>query len=129
MEKARRKIPTYRERIVSVTGDCCLPNLGLSDHENGLLKTKVDIVFHVAASVSFREPLMNALKTNVGGTRNVLNFCGNMKNLKVIIVHLSLSEDQKAQETSLVATMLFVAILIIIYYTFQIPPHLKMCYT
>lgn len=45
---------------------------------------KVSIVFHVAATIKFNEPLDVAMNVNVAGTGRVLNLAQKMKNIKVI---------------------------------------------
>lgn len=53
-----------------------------------MLLQNVHIVFHSAATIRFIEPLSVALKINVLGTRNVIDFCKEIKQL-LAFVHIS----------------------------------------
>lgn len=68
---------------MAIGGDCELPGLGLNVEERETLITKVDIVFHAAATVKFDENVKLAFKINVSATRYVLELARQMKNLKV----------------------------------------------
>lgn len=57
--------------------------LGLSDDDYNMLAENVSIVFHVAATVRFDEPIQDAIIHNVRGTREVVQLAGQMKNLSV----------------------------------------------
>lgn len=46
---------------------------------------KVNIVFHLAATVRFTEKLKTATAVNVSGTYEVLKLCKAMKNLKCVV--------------------------------------------
>lgn len=69
--------------MVAISGDVSLPGLGLTMHDKDLLQNKIDIVFHVAATVRFDEKIKLAVTINLTGTREMLNLCKEMKHLKV----------------------------------------------
>lgn len=73
----------FKHRLVAVAGDCALPGLGLSRDERDLLISKVNVIFHVAATVKFDENLKLAFRINVSATRDVLELARQTKNLKV----------------------------------------------
>lgn len=50
-----------------------------------VLKNKVNIVFHAAATVRFDEDLKTALEINLLGTQKVVDFCKKLTNLEVSI--------------------------------------------
>lgn len=52
-----------------------LPDLGLSLEDRIMLIEKVNIVFHVAATVTFKEPLDDADDTNTNSTSRVIDLC------------------------------------------------------
>lgn len=60
-----------------------LTRLGLSDDDYGTLTRNVSIVFHVAATVRFDEPIRDAIIKNVRGTREIVALFKRMKNLSV----------------------------------------------
>ncbi|XP_050526786.1 putative fatty acyl-CoA reductase CG5065 [Daktulosphaira vitifoliae] len=72
-------------KVVSIAGDVCEPNLGISAKDYAILIKEVDIVFHVAASVRFDESLAKAVTLNTRGTKLVLNLAKEMKNLKIFM--------------------------------------------
>jgi len=63
--------------------------LGINDEDYDMLVRNVSIVFHVAATVRFDEPIRDAIIKNVRGTREVVRLSEQMKNLivsKIILV-------------------------------------------
>ncbi|KAF3420434.1 hypothetical protein E2986_11757 [Frieseomelitta varia] len=71
-----------------VEGDVSLSNLGLSSEDRIMLIEKVNIVFHIAATVTFKQPLDNAVNTNTKGTIRVIDLC---KELNQIISFIYVS--------------------------------------
>lgn len=83
-EKIRTENPGVIEnKLVPVLGDLCESKLGLSDDDYDMLANNVSIVFHVAATVRFDEPIREAVIKNVRATREVVQLAKHMKNLKV----------------------------------------------
>ncbi|XP_066993656.2 fatty acyl-CoA reductase wat isoform X2 [Anabrus simplex] len=80
--------PKYEEKLAVVSGDCALPNLGLSDDDRWLIQQEVNVVFHCAATVRFDEPLKTAAAINVRAIRDLLRIAQHMKNLRAF-VHVS----------------------------------------
>ncbi|XP_059055601.1 putative fatty acyl-CoA reductase CG5065 [Achroia grisella] len=76
------------KKLVPIIGDIAEPNLGMTPSDEELLIEKVSVVFHSAATVKFNEPLSEAIKVNVEGTRKVLDLCHRMKNIDML-VHIS----------------------------------------
>lgn len=70
-----------------VRGDVTAPGLGLR-RSDALLVRSVDVVVHAAATTEFGLPLAAARRTNVGGTRNVLELVDRMPHLERL-VHVS----------------------------------------
>lgn len=75
--------PQALEKITGIAGDVSLDNLGISEENVKLLHTNVSVVFHIAATVKFEEPLKKAVNINVCGTERLLNLCKGMKKLAV----------------------------------------------
>ncbi|XP_046615044.1 fatty acyl-CoA reductase wat-like isoform X1 [Neodiprion virginianus] len=84
-DRLKSEQPKYRHKIVVVSGDCSLPNLGLYNDDRDLLIREASIVFHVAATVRFDEQLKYAVAINVNGTKEVLDMCRSMYNLKSVV--------------------------------------------
>lgn len=79
--------PGFREdKVVVVEGDITALGLGLSDTDRATVIEDVSVVFHVAASVRFNEPLSDAILMNTRGTREVVDLCLKMKQLVVCYI-------------------------------------------
>lgn len=75
--------PLALQKLKVIGGDITETALGISDSDMILLKNKVNIVFHAAATVRFDEDLKTALKINLLGTQHVVEFCKDLDNLQV----------------------------------------------
>ncbi|XP_043521445.1 fatty acyl-CoA reductase 1-like isoform X2 [Frieseomelitta varia] len=75
-------------KLHPVQGDANLPDLGLSLEDRIMLTEKVNIVFHVAATVSFNQSLADAVNTNAKGTSRVIDLCKELKNI-ICFIHVS----------------------------------------
>ncbi|CAG4999545.1 unnamed protein product [Parnassius apollo] len=75
----------YMQKVVPIVGDISEPNLAVTEEDEKELREKVSIVFHMAATVKFNEPLKVAMNINFEGTRRVLNLCKKMKQLQTFV--------------------------------------------
>lgn len=66
-----------------IQGDITEAKLGISESDLILLRNKVNVVFHAAATVRFDEDLKVALEINLFGTQKVVEFCKQLKHLEV----------------------------------------------
>ncbi len=69
-----------KSRVCAMRGDVSMPGLGVDpeeEREAGVAAAGEGevVVFHSAATVRFDEPMPEALRTNVEGTREVLRLC------------------------------------------------------
>uniref|UniRef100_A0A182I9E9 Fatty acyl-CoA reductase n=1 Tax=Anopheles arabiensis TaxID=7173 RepID=A0A182I9E9_ANOAR len=87
-ERIRSKTPQLLAKLVCVGGDISLPLLGLSDQDRHTLVERVQVVFHVAATVRFNEALIEAAILNTIGTKQLLELCIGMRQLQSV-VHVS----------------------------------------
>lgn len=78
------------EKIVVVPGDIGEPELGIgeADMRRMLADETLSVVFHVAATVRFDEPLKIAVRYNLLAARSVVEFSRRLKNL-VSLCHVS----------------------------------------
>ena len=53
----RAENPDAFQRIVAISGDISLPNLGISEEDEKTLAKNVSVVFHLAASIQFNSSL------------------------------------------------------------------------
>jgi len=74
------------EKLLPVLGDMTELRLGLSDEDYAFLVENVSVVFHVAASVRFDEPIKDATIMNVRGTREVVELAKKIKQLEVSLL-------------------------------------------
>lgn len=61
-----------RQKIVPVAGDLIIDKLGLSPQDRAMVTTETDVVINCAASVSFDDPLLDALEINYFGCMRML---------------------------------------------------------
>jgi long-chain acyl-CoA synthetase len=76
-----------REKVRVVDGDITEPNLGLSEEAAAAVAGDIDVVINSSGKVTFNPPLESALRTNVGGTKNVIAFVKRMK--RPALIHTS----------------------------------------
>uniref|UniRef100_A0A1B6DEA6 Fatty acyl-CoA reductase n=2 Tax=Clastoptera arizonana TaxID=38151 RepID=A0A1B6DEA6_9HEMI len=76
------------KKFILLNGDVSELNLGLSAEDEQNIIKNVSIVFHVAASVRFDDPLSDAIKMNTRGTREIVQLCLKIKSLKTFL-HVS----------------------------------------
>ncbi|KAL4711305.1 hypothetical protein ACJJTC_019146 [Scirpophaga incertulas] len=90
-DRLRREKPDiFESKVFVVAGDAMEPGLGLSEEDRALLVNRVNIIFHVAASVRFDDSLPYAAKLNLGGTLEMIEFAKEVRNLSSL-VHVSTS--------------------------------------
>ena len=65
----------WGDRLECVAGDISQPSLGLDEDRYDDLAASVDVVFNNAAEVNFLMPYSRLKSANVGGLRNLLQFC------------------------------------------------------
>ncbi|XP_048004227.1 fatty acyl-CoA reductase wat-like [Leguminivora glycinivorella] len=83
-----KRKPGFVDRVTVVNGDITQLRLGISDQDWYTLSNEVNIIFHVAATVTFDEPLRLATRTNVRGTMQALLLGKDCKYIKSF-VHVS----------------------------------------
>ena len=74
--------PAERGRVEVLSGDVGLPNCGLESSTYQRLSAETTRVIHSAATVRFDHTLEEARQINVEGTRRLLDFAANAKNLR-----------------------------------------------
>ncbi|KAI0230058.1 hypothetical protein L0F63_002402 [Massospora cicadina] len=62
-------------KLTAIEGDISLPGLGISVKDRELLKSKLNVVIHCAATVDFNERLDRSLTLNTLGTMQLLDLC------------------------------------------------------
>ncbi|CAH1132266.1 unnamed protein product [Ceutorhynchus assimilis] len=80
--------PNYKDNVVGISGDFEFDGLGLSNESRGILTENVNIIYHVAATVRFDEPLKRAVKINIEGSQQIIQLAKECKKLDVF-VHIS----------------------------------------
>lgn len=77
-----------REKIKPIEGDVTEDNLGLSSESESELVDNVEMIVHLAASVNYAENLKKSMKSNLEGSKNVLDFATKVCRLE-LFVHVS----------------------------------------
>lgn len=75
--------PSAVGKIHIVEGDISEQNLGMSNANRKLIAETASIIFHSAADVRFDRCLIDAYKTNVCGTKNMLEFATEFRSIFV----------------------------------------------
>lgn len=76
-----------REKLVIIGGDVTEANLGFSEEQAEQIASDIDVFLNCSGRVTFNPPLENALKTNVTGTLNTIEFARRMK--RPALIHVS----------------------------------------
>lgn len=87
-DKLKEHCPEYLDKVVALQGDITSEGLGLSEEDENELANEVNIIFHAAATINFKEPMRVAVSMNMLGTLRVINLAKKMKNLEALI-HVS----------------------------------------
>ncbi|OXU23253.1 hypothetical protein TSAR_012798 [Trichomalopsis sarcophagae] len=87
-DRLRENHPEAFDKLIPVQGDVSAEGLGLPAVERRVIIERVSIVFHVAASVRFDDPIRDAIFMNTRSTRDVCILAANMKKL-VALMHVS----------------------------------------
>ncbi|GLH09065.1 Putative fatty acyl-CoA reductase CG5065 [Gryllus bimaculatus] len=81
-DRVRAQRPEALGRLQAVEGDSAQPSLALAEADALVLAERVSVVFHLAASVRFDDPLITAVRTNACATRELLELATRMSKLK-----------------------------------------------
>ncbi|NXK73567.1 FACR1 reductase, partial [Amazona guildingii] len=87
-DRVREDCPNFHEKIKPINAELTQPKLAISAEDEEELLTRINIVFHCAATVRFDEPLKHALQLNALGTQRLLELARQMQNLEAFI-HIS----------------------------------------
>lgn len=79
----RDQQPHQLDKIVVVDGDLMATNLAMSDTIRKRVAERVSVIFHCAADVRFDRPLTDAFRSNVLGTKSLLDFAKEFHQLDV----------------------------------------------
>lgn len=77
--------PKFHAKIKPLEGEISKPKLGLTQEDWETLTNRVSIIFHVAATTKFTEPLKIAIKTNVRSTEEVKNLALSCRHLVSVV--------------------------------------------
>ncbi|XP_043486970.1 fatty acyl-CoA reductase wat-like [Polistes fuscatus] len=83
--KLKKEQPKFQEKIVCISGDCSLPNLGITTLDRTILIKEITIVFHYAATTRFNEKIKSATATNVRGVKYMISLSKEMQKLKSFV--------------------------------------------
>lgn len=82
-DELRRNQPEQMQKLICVSGDMSMPQLGISEDDMQRLHREVNIVIHAAATVRFDEAVHVAVNMNTLGTQQIMQICMEIKQLKV----------------------------------------------
>ncbi|KAK7600949.1 hypothetical protein V9T40_008390 [Parthenolecanium corni] len=84
----KEECPKSLLKIRPISGDCLKSGLGITAADKETLKNRVNVIFHVAATVRFDAPIRDAAHMNIRSTSDLLDLAHEIKNLKAF-VHVS----------------------------------------
>lgn len=87
-ERVHTTNPEVLDKIIPISGEISMENLGISPEDRKLLIEKVSVVFHFAATLRLEAQMTDSLEMNTAGSQKVIMLAREMKNLKAFI-HLS----------------------------------------
>ncbi|XP_028039317.1 fatty acyl-CoA reductase wat-like [Bombyx mandarina] len=87
-DNLRSQQPDFARKVIPVEGDISELGVGLNDEDRMKLAQEVNVIFHVAATTRFEEPLKKATFINVRGTREIMKLAKCCKDLRSF-VHVS----------------------------------------
>ncbi|CAL1685291.1 unnamed protein product [Lasius platythorax] len=87
-DRLKKEVPNFRKKIVPITANFNVEDLGLSENDKNTLIREVSVVFHLAATVRFDEDIKTSTALNVIATNVILDIAKHMPNLKSFI-HVS----------------------------------------
>uniref|UniRef100_A0A1Y1MBE1 Fatty acyl-CoA reductase n=2 Tax=Photinus pyralis TaxID=7054 RepID=A0A1Y1MBE1_PHOPY len=76
------------KKVAVIYGDVLEENLGLSKEDREMLINETNVVYHLAATIRFDDPLKKAVLLNVRGTKYMLDLAKECKNL-IVFNHVS----------------------------------------
>ncbi|CAH2241561.1 jg3897 [Pararge aegeria aegeria] len=98
-DRLNKERPENLRKIKFISGDLTQANLGLSSKTLKTLLEEISVVFHLAATIKFNEPLSIAMKINVEGTNEVLKLCQNMKRIQVFVYMSTIFSNTNHERT------------------------------
>ncbi|GLG96577.1 Fatty acyl-CoA reductase [Gryllus bimaculatus] len=84
-DRLRKYRPNDLEKISVIPGDLSKPFLSISPKDQEILIETTSVVFHVAATLRFNEPLKEAVTVNTTATKHLVEFCSRMSNIKAFV--------------------------------------------
>lgn len=87
-DRIRESKPQVFKKLIPLSGDVTMSNLGLTTKQCELLGNEVEIIFHCAATLKLEAKLKDAIDMNTVGTSLMLKLAKTMKKLNVFL-HLS----------------------------------------
>lgn len=81
----REECPDYKSKVTVIKGDLLSENLGISEEDKNTIINNVDLIFHNAANVKFDVRPSISLRSNVLGTKQMLDLAQQCKHLKVFV--------------------------------------------
>uniref|UniRef100_A0A2H1W7P9 Fatty acyl-CoA reductase n=1 Tax=Spodoptera frugiperda TaxID=7108 RepID=A0A2H1W7P9_SPOFR len=97
-DRLRKERPGFASKVFVIAGDVMELGLGISEEDRALIVNRVNIVYHVAASVRFDDTLEYAIRMNLRGTKEMVELAADIRNLDVFI-HVSTSYSNTNRET------------------------------
>nr|QGV11535.1 FAR18 [Tetrastichus brontispae] len=83
--RLKEENPNFQSKVTVIKGDLFTDNLGLSDEDKSIIINNVTVMYHNAANVKFDVRASVSLRSNVLGTKKMLELAQQCKKLKVFV--------------------------------------------
>ncbi|XP_058797227.1 fatty acyl-CoA reductase 1-like isoform X2 [Phymastichus coffea] len=84
-DRLRQEYRDFQRKVTPIKGDLINEDLGLSEKDKQRIINEVNIIYHNAANVQFLEKVRVSLKTNVLGTKRMLDLARECKHMEAFI--------------------------------------------
>lgn len=74
--------PKFKERIHVISGDLQQMQVGINEEDLNKIRENVNVVIHAAADIRFNVPLLDLVRSNVRGTKEILEISRRIENLE-----------------------------------------------
>lgn len=81
-ERIRKMDPNFKERIHVIGGDLQQIRVGLNEADLNKICENVNVVIHAAADIRFNVPLLDLVRSNVRGTKEILEISRRIEKLE-----------------------------------------------
>lgn len=84
-ERAKKEVPDCEKKVVAIRGDITEDGLGISDEDLAMLREKVSVIIHIAATIKFQEPIKVAANMNMISVQQIVLLAKSLKRCDALV--------------------------------------------